>query len=137
MNKITIELFKEYFKELDLKDLESLNQIYADEIVFKDPIHEIRGIEGLKQYFAKLNKNLKSGSFTFTDEAINQDKVYLSWEMKLSLKRPKKKIEVSGVSVLTIKDKITRHEDYFDAGQLFYEHVPLLGSIIKFLKKKI
>ncbi len=137
MNTKTIKQFRDYFKELDLKDLESLHQIYADEIVFKDPIHEIRGIEDLKQYFAKLNKNLESGSFIFTDEAINHDKVYLSWKMKLSLKTPQKKIEVSGVSVLTIKDRITRHEDYFDAGQLFYEHIPLLGSIIKFLKKKI
>jgi len=39
--------------------------------------------------------------------------------------------------VLTVEDKIVEHRDYFDAGELFYENVPILGGIIRTLKKKI
>ena len=137
MNKEVIRKFKGYFTELNLDDISVLNEIYSDKVLFKDPIHEINGIENLKSYFKKLNENLIQGSFLFTDETIIDNKAYLSWEMKLKLKKPKKNVKASGISVLTFEQKITKQRDYFDAGELFYENIPLLGGIIRLLKKKI
>ena len=137
MNKEVINKFKRYFTELNLEDASLLDEIYADEILFKDPIHEISGIENVKLYFKKLNENLISGSFIFTDESIIDNQAYLCWELKLKLKTPDKNIKASGISVLTFEQKITKHRDYFDAGELFYENVPLVGGIIRLLKKKI
>lgn len=58
--------------------------------------------------------------------------------MNLKLKRPKKSVNATGISVLTIKEeKIIEQRDFFDAGELFYENIPILGSIIRFIKKKI
>ena len=137
MNKEIIERFKAYCIELDLGDVSMLNEFYADEIIFKDPIHAINGIDNLREYFKKLNDNLNAGSFQFMDESVVDNKVYLSWELNLQLKRPKKNVKASGMSVLVIDDKIVSHRDYFDAGELFYENIPVLGSIIRSLKKKI
>ncbi|PHR31689.1 MAG: transcriptional regulator [Fluviicola sp.] len=122
---------------MNLGDTSVLNEIYSDKVFFKDPIHEINGIENLQSYFKKLNENLIQGSFIFTDETIVDKKAYLSWEMELKLKKPKKNIKASGISVLTFEQKITQHRDYFDAGELFYENIPLLGRIIRLLKKKL
>ena len=137
MNNEVIKKFKRYFTELNLDDVSILNEIYSDKVIFTDPIHEINGIESLKSYFEKLNENLVQGSFLFTDETITDNKAYLSWEMKLELKKPKKNVKASGISVLIFEQKITKHRDYFDAGELFYENIPLLGGIIRLLKKKI
>ena len=137
MNLAIVEQFKAYFSELNLSDLETINDFYSENILFQDPLHEIQGRENVREYFEKLNQNLISGAFTFTDEAIKGNTAFLQWEMNLQLKRPKKKIQVSGISVLTIDQKITSHQDYFDAGALFYEHVPILGGLIRFLKRKI
>ncbi|MBL4654746.1 MAG: nuclear transport factor 2 family protein [Bacteroidia bacterium] len=137
MNNEVIKKFKRYFTELNLDDVSILNEIYSDKVIFTDPIHEINGIENLKSYFKKLNENLVQGSFLFTDETITDNKAYLSWEMKLELKKPKKNVKASGISVLIFEQKITKHRDYFDAGELFYENIPLLGGIIRLLKKKI
>ncbi|MCJ8290296.1 MAG: nuclear transport factor 2 family protein [Crocinitomicaceae bacterium] len=137
MSKEVIKKFKKYFTELNLGDTSVLNEIYSDKVFFKDPIHEINGIKNLKSYFKKLNENLIQGSFIFTDETIVDKKAYLSWEMELKLKKPKKNIKASGISVLTFEQKITQHRDYFDAGELFYENIPLLGRIIRLLKKKL
>ncbi|WP_375562098.1 nuclear transport factor 2 family protein [Bernardetia sp. OM2101] len=137
MNTNSIEAFKHYFKQMDFSNIADLNTIYSDNIVFIDPIHKIQGIENLKQYFNKLNDNLVEGSFTFTDEDIIENKAYLTWEMNLKLKRPKKNVKALGISVLTLEEKIIRQRDYFDAGELFYENVPILGSVIRFLKGKL
>ncbi len=133
----TIEKFKAYFRHLKLGDDSALNEIYSDNVIFIDPIHRINGIENLKSYFKKLDSNLIEGSFQFTDESIIDNTAYLQWEMKLQLKRPKKDVKASGISVLTLEQKIIKHRDYFDAGELFYENIPVLGSVILYLKKKI
>lgn len=137
MKTIILEKFKQYFSPIDFTDQSNLNEIYSDQIVFKDPIHEIKGIENLKAYFQKLNDNLIEGSFHFTDESKVENKAFLSWEMDLKLKRPKKNVKASGISVLIIEDKIINQRDYFDAGELFYENMPILGGIIRSIKKKL
>ncbi len=133
----TIEKFKAYFTRLKLDDDAELNEIYSNNVLFIDPLHSINGLKNLKEYFKKLDSNLLEGSFQFTDESFTDNTVYLQWEMNLKLKRPKKNVKASGISVLTVEHKIIKHRDYFDAGELFYENIPVLGSIILFLKKKI
>ncbi len=137
MNEVIIKKFTNYFAKMDFDNDSALNEIYSDDIVFQDPIHKICGIERLYDYFSKLNDNLVEGSFHFTDESTVDNKAYLSWEMNLQLKRPKKNVKASGISILTIEEKIIRQRDYFDAGELFYENIPVLGSMIRYLKKKI
>jgi hypothetical protein len=35
------------------------------------------------------------------------------------------------------RDKVYRHRDYFDAGALLYEHLPVLGRVIAWLKRRM
>lgn len=137
MNIEVVEKFKEYFIQMKGGDFTALNEIYSDDVIFIDPIHSINGIENLKAYFKKLDSNLIEGSFQFTDESTIDNIAYLQWEMNLKLKLPKKNVKASGISVLIVDQKIDRQRDYFDAGELFYENVPVLGRVIRFLKRKI
>lgn len=137
MKTTTLEKFKHYFFQIDFSNDSILNEIYSEDIVFKEPIQEIQGIENLKAYFNKLNDNLIECSFLFTDESVVYNKAFLSWEMDLKLKRPKKNVKASGISVLINEDKIISQRDYFDAGELFYENIPVLGGIIRSIKKKL
>ncbi len=137
MNTEAIQKFKAYFTDMQGSDPARLDEIYADQVIFIDPIHQLRGIENLKSYFSKLNENLLEGSFQFTNESIIDNTVYLQWEMKVKLKRPKQTVKATGISVLIVEQKVMSQRDYFDAGELFYENIPVLGSIIRFLKRKI
>ncbi len=129
--------FKSYFENLESADTAALNDIYSSGIHFQDPIHEIRGLERLSSYFEKLNANLASGGFRFTSEDVAGSKVFLGWDLELKLRRPAKVVRASGLSVLVLEDKIISHRDYFDAGELFYEHIPVLGGLIRVLKRKL
>jgi limonene-1,2-epoxide hydrolase len=132
-----VEKFKQYFVEINDSKETLLREIYADHVFFQDPIHEIQGIEPLILYFRKLNRNLIEGSFQFTSESLVDAKAFLTWEMKLKLKRPNQTVTASGISVLAIENKIIHQRDYFDAGELFYEHVPILGGVIRRLKRNL
>ena len=46
-------------------------------------------------------------------------------------------LDSSGCSHLLWHDKVYRHRDYFDAGALLYEHLPVLGRVIAWLKRRM
>jgi len=48
-------------------------------------------------------------------------------------------ISLEGCSLLrwNAEGKVERHRDYFDAGALIYQHVPLLGSAIRWLQRRL
>jgi len=138
MKHPAVEKFIQYFEYLDPTSSNDLSDFYDDELIFEDPMHRIEGRKNLVAYFQKLNANLKSGRFTFHTKDVTSHKAYLEWTMEVELKRPSgKKIVADGISVLTFDQKITAQRDYFDAGQMFYEGIPLLGGIIRWIKRKI
>ena len=47
-----------------------------------------------------------------------------------------KAIIVDGATDLRFDEKITYHRDYIDMGQMLYEHIPVLGSAIRYIKKQ-
>ena len=44
---------------------------------------------------------------------------------------------VPGVSIIRYEDKIYSHRDYFDLGAMLYEQLPLLGGLIRMIKRKL
>ncbi len=137
MNSGTITKFKAYFSSLESTNEDLLTEIYDNNIIFTDPVHSFTGLDRLKYYFHNLNANLLKGSFMFHDEAIAGDKAYLSWQMTVTFKKPARTLSASGISVLTIAEKVVNQRDYFDAGEMFYEHIPVMGGIIRKVKRKL
>jgi limonene-1,2-epoxide hydrolase len=47
-------------------------------------------------------------------------------------------LEVQGISHLKfLENQVIYHRDYFDLGEMVYEHVPVLGKIVRFIKNSL
>ena len=58
--------------------------------------------------------------------------------MHLTLNNQSSSISVNGVSLLTLKDdRVVYHRDYYDMGEMVYEHVPVLKRVIYYIKKRL
>lgn len=118
-----------------------LEAVYAEHIEFSDPIHRVTGLDEMERYFEGLYENITYIEFNFHNALVNGDEGAVHWTMIYRhprLKGGKKDIRVEGVSLLRWRDgKITRHQDIFDAGSLLYEHLPILGSVIRKLKERM
>lgn len=137
-SKPLLLLFKDYFKVLHDSDLSRLRDLYDEEIVFKDPVHEIRGLVELEDYFTSMCSDLSDCRFEYLDELISEDAAYVKWVMHF--KHPKlgnRLISVRGVSHLKIGDKIEFHEDFYDMGAMLYEQLPLLGNVTRWLRLRL
>ena len=132
--------FARQFAELNKDNLQRLNELYATDVHFTDPLHDVKGIGHLRSYFSELYANVSELRFDFYGfDQIGEGEGYLRWVM--SYRHPRRAggglIRVDGCSHLLWRDKVYRHRDYFDAGALLYEHVPVVGRAIAWLKRRM
>lgn len=134
-----VDRFMAAFSAFDPTRPFPVDEVYAPDVRFEDPAHLVEGRQALLAYFARLNRNLRQIRFDF-DEPLRADgRAALAWRMTLSLKvGPRKPVEVVGASFLAHDDAFVTHQhDHFDLGALVYEHVPLLGSVVRGLKRSL
>lgn len=143
MNNQEIEKFQRLYQHLDKSTVNkhTLSEVYADNVQFIDPFHRINGIDRLSMYFEGLYQNIDDISFTFGHCWLHQEHsdghAFIRWQMQFSHPRIKagEKISVDGGSELIWQNhKIIQHQDLFDAGQMIYEHLPVLGWVIRRIK---
>lgn len=132
--------FAQTFAGLDRNNLERLDDLYSNDVHFTDPLHEVRGLPQMRVYFAELYARIDDLHFDFHGfDQVGEGEGYLRWSM--SYRHPRldsgRLIRVDGCSHLLWRDKVYRHRDYFDAGALLYEHLPVLGQAIRWLKRRL
>ncbi|QAY93193.1 nuclear transport factor 2 family protein [Pseudomonas sp. ACM7] len=135
-----LRCFANDFAALDASNLHKLKELYSHDVRFSDPLHEIQGLTALQDYFTELYANVSELGFTFDGYDQVQDGIgYLRWTMHYHHPRLRRGqlIEVVGCSYLLWREKVYHHRDYFDAGALLYEHLPLMGTAIGWLKGRL
>lgn len=135
----TVDRFMTLFNE-SRPDIERLmDECYSPRVLFRDPLVECRGTEALARYLEGAYANVTHCEFSYGEPARNRFQVLLPWTMTLEHRRLSRgaPILVDGVSVLQgDADAIEYHRDYYDAGQLIYENIPALGSIIRWIRRQ-
>ena len=130
--------FKGFYADLVNIPLEDIDQIYAQNTVFKDPVHQMNDIAQLHTYMSELCKNLSSGRFEYLDQLVGDGVAYIKWNMHfVHPKLGDETIVVRGMSHIEFNDRITYHEDVYDIGEMLYEHLPVIGKVTQFFKRRL
>ncbi len=136
-----LHAFAQAFSGLNKHNLAQLDSLYSQDALFIDPLHEVRGLANIRRYFAQMYANIDALQFDFYGfDEVSASEGYLRWTMSYRHARLAggQLIRVQGCSHLLWSDgKVYRHRDYFDAGALLYEHLPILGAIIRWLKRRL
>ncbi|MCE2573136.1 nuclear transport factor 2 family protein [Motilimonas eburnea] len=133
-----INEFVALYQQLNKDNLVRLAEVYDADIEFIDALHHVQGLGQLEHYFAGLYQSLSQCHFAI-EQVIEQDgQASLFWLMtychpKLNGGKP---VRVNGASHLKFNEKIYYHRDYVDLGEMLYEHIPLLGSCIRQVKRR-
>ena len=129
------------YLRFDKKMLHSLADFYADDIQFRDPLHAFNGLQNLTDYYAGMMGDLIECRFEFhhSMEMTERAQAILFWTMHYRLKKLANGnlLELTGNTHLLFNDKVYYHRDYFDAGSMLYEHIPVMGFAIRRIKKKV
>lgn len=106
---------------------------------FKDPFNVVEGVKEVHKIFAHMYRNLENPRFIITEYVDKEHIAYVKWDFIFSFKGEEKENRFEGVSRLTMntEDKVISHIDFWDAAEHMYEKLPLIGSVLRFIKRKI
>ncbi|MDE1230773.1 nuclear transport factor 2 family protein [Vibrio aestuarianus] len=135
-----VQSVSEVYQKLNKANLHLLDEVYHNDVVFEDAAHRLEGKVSLSEYFNNLYQNVTRCDFTIHEQQQMGNSGFLTWTM--ALQHPKlgkgSLIYVQGMSHLKFQDgKVIYHRDYFDLGEMLYENLPLLGSVIRAVKQRL
>lgn len=129
-----------FYQDMQSQPLNQLATIYHQDILLVDPVGQHHGLQSLTDYFAALLKNLRYCRFEITHQHAFDQGAMLLWRMDYAHPALQKGAAQSleGCSYLTFRDaRVIFQRDYYDLGEMLYEKVPLLGSAIRALKRRL
>jgi ketosteroid isomerase-like protein len=129
----------EVFERLAPADLPRLNAVYTADARFKDPFNEVQGVAAVAGIFEHMFRTLDAPRFVIRDVIVQDRQVFLSWDFLFRMRRFNRAEQcIRGASHLRLADdgRISEHRDYWDAAEELYEKLPLVGGLMRWLKKK-
>ena len=129
----------DYFERLSAGNLDELDAYYIRDAWFKDPFHEVTGVEMiraiLRHTFAKLSGARFRVIRRFPDTDQNGADIHamIVWEMDFVMPLTRQPTTIAGSTHLVFDDegKITQHRDYWDAAEELYARLPVLKWLMR------
>ncbi len=127
------------FEHLQRDDVQRLGSLYATDAHFKDPFNEVQGVAAIQAVFAHMFVALNEPRFVVHDIICRGDQCFLSWDFIFRFKRFSTELQtVRGSSHLKLNAQglITLHRDYWDAAEELYEKLPVVATLMRWLKRR-
>ena len=140
MMNIAVDRIVEAFQTLTPAGVDALDVIYAPNARFKDPFNEVQGVAEIQRIFRHMYVALDNPHFVVTGRIVQGAQCFLTWEFRFGFRRFKQGQAqcILGGTHLQLNDagRITLHRDYWDAAEELYEKIPLVGSLMRWLKRR-
>lgn len=130
----------QYFETLSPQSVQDVALYYAADARFKDPFNDVRGIAAIRQIFAHMFAALEHPHFVVTGQVVQGHQCFLTWEFRFGFKSFQRGAQqvILGASQLVFSESglVTLHRDYWDAAEELYEKLPLVGGLMRWLKRR-
>jgi len=140
--KAAIDRFENFLANLDEKTArEETTKVYAPDAYLNDTLKTLHGSAAIREYFIRTAQGLDSMKVIFDDLAVSGRNYYFRWTMDTRMKHlaPGKTIRTIGVTMVRFdpQGRVILHQDFWDSAQGVWDHVPVLGTMIRWIQSKI
>lgn len=136
-----LKAYADFFASLSPERVEDLRRFCTPDVRFRDPFNEVRGIDAVLRVFRKMYEDADQIRFEIVDSMRRGERAMLLWKFHCRPKslRLKEPWLIEGVSEihLTPDGHVAAHLDHWDAGSQFYARLPIVGAIIRALRKRL
>ncbi len=138
--RLVVARIVDFFEALQPADVARMGAFYSDQAFFKDPFNEARGLADVQRVFSHMYVALDQPHFVVTGQLVDGAQCFLTWDFVFRFKRfsPMVWQTVRGGSHLRLNSAglIESHRDYWDAAEELYEKLPIVGSLMRWLKQR-
>jgi steroid delta-isomerase len=126
---------------LDAASVPALATLVRPDIRFRDPFSQVVGADRMLLIFTRLFEDCMDVRFVAGAPVRGSLVAYVSWTMDYRLRRwakgPLWRIEGASEIHLAEDGLIAAHIDHWDAASQFYERLPVIGGILRAIRRRV
>jgi steroid Delta-isomerase len=135
------QAYARYFDTLSPASKDALKKLVHPDVHFVDPFNDIQGADKLMAVFDHMFETTKEPRFVTEPPVVSGNTAFIKWRFTCTIENPfyKKPMAIDGVSEVRFDETglITAHIDYWDAARQLYEKLPLLGGLLRFVRRRL
>ena len=132
-----------FFEHLQAVDVRRMGDVYTHDAQFKDPFNEVQGLPAIERIFAHMFDTLEAPHFVITQHVQQGAQCFVTWDFLFAMPRIQNGAvqTIRGATHFVLREesgvwRIAVHRDYWDAAEELYEKLPVLGSLMRWLKQR-
>ena len=124
---------------LTVSSLADLGTVYAEDACFKDPFNDVQGLAAIRRIYAHMFETLDAPRFVVVDSMTADNRCCLVWQLWYGRDRAGHPRVIRGASHLRFAadGRIEMHRDYWDPAEELYERVPVLGMLMRAIRRRL
>lgn len=140
--KAAIVRFENFLSHLDEKTArEETEKVYAPDAFLNDTLKTLHGSPAIRDYFIKTAQGLNGMTVVFDDVAVSGQNYYFRWTMDTQMKHLAKGQTIRTIGITMVRfdpqGRVLLHQDFWDSAQGVWDHVPVLGSVIRWIQSSL
>ncbi len=130
-----------FFESVSPATVSRIGDLYAVDARFKDPFNEVQGVPAIEHIFRHMFTQVEDPRFVVIERIAQGDAAMLTWRFEFGVRVGKtvRSQVVHGVThfKFSADGKVQLHRDYWDTGEELYMKVPLLGGLLRALRRRL
>lgn len=126
-----------FLENVTAETLEGLYDLVTPDVRFVDPFNDVSGAQAMYAILADMFEKAGPCTFDITERKGDPDAFFIAWALQGTLFG--KPWRVEGTSLIRFDDtgRVIAHHDFWDAASGLYEHMPILGRVLRSLRHRI
>jgi len=133
----TLRAWGEAWQSLTPETIPRLVALAAADLRFRDPFQEVRGRDAFERMLRHMVATVAAPRVVVTDHALGIAAGYLRWTFSYGRGGGTRTIEGVSEITFTLDGLVSAHIDHWDSGMQVYARLPLLGTAIRAIARRI
>lgn len=131
-----VPAFVRLFEGLQPADLPRLGEFYAEQARFVDPFNDVTGLPAIRGIFEHMFRTVEGPRFVVREVVADGPRCFLTWDFHLRMRGRSALIHGGSLLHFDAHGRVLLHRDYWDAAGELYEKLPVLGALMRWLKRQ-
>jgi hypothetical protein len=115
---------------------------YADDIWFNDTLKTVSGRDALAHYLSESAAAVEHCAVQIIDTTRNAEGEHLvRWRMTIRFKRFRRGVDTHSIGLSHLRfdaeGRVVYHQDYWNAAEGLFRHIPVLGWMIEAVLRRV
>lgn len=129
-----------FFETLSPDSLVRLPALVTNDVVFRDPFNDVRGIDPMRRVFERMFADVADPRFVVSAVAREGDIAFLRWRFTGRTRGAAGgPLALEGLSEIHLAEdgRVSGLIDHWDAAGQLYERLPLLGWLLRRVRRRL